>query len=497
MIENKKYIINPNYFIRGDENRAFITNKYNNPDLEKYSNIAFTDNFFSFWHPYFAAMISFFTGEFTLGEQLQKMEFFLEIDKETIKQMVNPFLENKEILTKKEGDLTVFIPENLIIEYKNDFPVQTQNLEDFIFTDLDLTTKRVNRPLGCTFMLNTKCVTNCIYCYADRQNILKEIPLYKIKELVNEAKQLGMKSFDILGGEFFLYSDWKKLLKILIENDFHPYISTKVPVSKQDIDYMKSIGLRYIQISLDTVNNNVLTQMLNVKDSYYDKIRETIENLNKVGINIVVHSILTSLNCKKEDIITLLDYLSNIECVTSIRLTPVSNSRFKDKQNFEFIQCNDNDMKVVNTIVENYRQKYGKKYIVRDMEKYEDVQTSNKTIDKFNNRSFCTGNTRNFYILPDGKVTFCEQMYWSHNFIIGDINNMSIMDFWNSNLAKNFNTIRHSKMRKESKCYECKDFEKCHFGKGLCWKMIVEHYGEENWDFPDPRCPKSPKSNLI
>jgi MoaA/NifB/PqqE/SkfB family radical SAM enzyme len=74
---------------------------------------------------------------------------------------------------------------------------------------------------------------------------------------------------------------------------------------------------------------------------------------------------------------------------------------------------------------------------------------------------------------------------------------MSIMEFWNSDLAKNFNLIKQRNMRKESKCYDCKDFEKCHFGKGLCWKMIVEHYGDENWDFPDPRCPKAPHSQLI
>ena len=73
---------------------------------------------------------------------------------------------------------------------------------------------------------------------------------------------------------------------------------------------------------------------------------------------------------------------------------------------------------------------------------------------------------------------------------------MSIMDFWNSDLAKNFNNNRNSSTRKISKCYNCDGFENCNFDKGICWKYVIEHYGDDNWDFPDPRCPKAPDSFL-
>jgi sulfatase maturation enzyme AslB (radical SAM superfamily) len=82
-------------------------------------------------------------------------------------------------------------------------------------------------------------------------------------------------------------------------------------------------------------------------------------------------------------------------------------------------------MKVANQIVSEFQQKYSKEYSVGDLEKYEDIKITNKTLEKFNKRGLCTGNTRVFYVLPDGKITFCEQMYWSPNFIIGDITNLS------------------------------------------------------------------------
>lgn len=32
----------------------------------------------------------------------------------------------------------------------------------------------------------------------------------------------------------------------------------------------------------------------------------------------------------------------------------------------------------------------------------------------------------------------------------------------------------------------------CRSRVGVCWKTVLMAYGESNWDFPDPRCPKAP-----
>lgn len=52
----------------------------------------------------------------------------------------------------------------------------------------------------------------------------------------------------------------------------------------------------------------------------------------------------------------------------------------------------------------------------------------------------------------------------------------------------NFSQIGES----ESQCYTCKERNSCRQGKGVCWKTILMAYGMNNWDFPDPRCPKVP-----
>ena len=49
------------------------------------------------------------------------------------------------------------------------------------------------------------------------------------------------------------------------------------------------------------------------------------------------------------------------------------------------------------------------------------------------------------FVLPDGKVSACEQLYWHPQFIIGDLKKQSIEEIWNSpkawelyNLSKAF-----------------------------------------------------------
>ena len=120
-------------------------------------------------------------------------------------------------------------------------------------------------------------------------------------------------------------------------------------------------------------------------------------------------------------------------------------------------------------------------------------KTFEERMDNYNNRSMCTGNVCSFYILPDGKVTICEQTYWHPYFILGDVTKNSIMDVWNSEKALNLYNIKQSEIRDSSVCKKCKQFESCRRGKGACWRMTIQAYGDENYDFPFPDCPYAPK----
>ena len=51
---------------------------------------------------------------------------------------------------------------------------------------------------------------------------------------------------------------------------------------------------------------------------------------------------------------------------------------------------------------------------------------------EFQNRPLCEGNLSYMLVLPDGKVTICEELYWHPQFILGNITEKSIMEVWMS-----------------------------------------------------------------
>ena len=104
----------------------------------------------------------------------------------------------------------------------------------------------------------------------------------------------------------------------------------------------------------------------------------------------------------------------------------------------------------------------------------------------------CTANMKHCFILPDGKVTICERLYWNPLFIIGDLSNNSLSEVWNSDKAHNlyFKTI--NEINSSSFCKKCQGREECFTKKKRCWVDIVNTWGN-NITYPDPICINSLK----
>lgn len=103
------------------------------------------------------------------------------------------------------------------------------------------------------------------------------------------------------------------------------------------------------------------------------------------------------------------------------------------------------------------------------------------------------------FILPDGKVSICEQMYWHNDFIIGDLKTSSVEEVWNSQRALQLFKPSKSMFRDISPCKKCIHFDDCNNKKRRCVVKVIKAYGLENWDYPDPRCRFAPpfNNNLI
>jgi len=57
----------------------------------------------------------------------------------------------------------------------------------------------------------------------------------------------------------------------------------------------------------------------------------------------------------------------------------------------------------------------------------------------------------------------------------------------------------YTSLSEDNPCKVCEIFDSCYKNMNRCWAEVVKAYGDENWDYPDPRCKMAPKmrTNLI
>jgi len=439
-------------------------------------------------------MLSFFNGKKSLEQAIFEISSFFDLPEKNISNLISIYIENKkEVTIEYEGQYFEF-PKNVLIENKNG-NFCNYNPEEFIIEgELDLITERLFLPLDLTFMVTNKCITNCVYCYADRKTNYLPLNFEQIIKIIKESKDIKIRNFDLNGGELFLYENWFELLENLTNNGFYPYISTKIPINIDTIKKIKKLGFTTIQFSIDSLNVNVLKKTLGVADNYIIKLKETIINCKKENLKIRINTVITNINSNIEELNKLILFLSKFDNIEHVNITMAGYSIYLGEEKYKNYRANRDDILKIEQFVKKIKYE---NIINIDFNGYAQIdEYINDDVlfkrENFSKRAKCTGNIENFYILPDGKVTICEELYWNSNFIIGDLTKQSIMEVWNSSKAMGLFNLSKEMVQDKSKCKICKEFENCHKVPGVCWKLVVEAYGNENWTYPDPRCPYSP-----
>lgn len=497
------FVFNKNYSLKNDKKRFLIfqtdVHEFLYPDKENPS-----EDINGTIHPLLALFFALFNGKRTLADVVGDYSKLTGADAGSIRKFAEKTL--NEISGNKKGKYIKFdenlfyIPSNVIVKanHKLEDAGGEVDFKDFLIPkkDLDFHSFRYYSPLDCIFEVNFTCYTDCVYCYADRRIPAQcSIPINRLKEIIREARKIGMRTFDLCGGELFLYEKWDVLAAELLANNFKPYISTKIPLSEETVKRLKGVGIKEIQISLDSIKKDELKRILNVNGNYLDSMVETIKCLEKEDFKIFINGQISRLNGSPENVKEMLDFLLNFPNINSIKFGPIGYSLYRPGGNFEKISPSLASVKKIQEIIEIYKQEHQNVsinfsgYSERDVY----VNDSKKKEERFKERAKCSGNFYAFVILPDGRVTICEELYFHPAFIIGDLKTQSIEEVWNSERAIELYRLSQERIKKESACKACEESDRCRQQKGVCWKEILYAYGNENWDYPDPKCPHAPE----
>ncbi len=487
MFLKKEYILNPAYTIRADEKRIILYKADVDPGLR-----VDVSDVLTVLHPLYASILSLFDGTKPLETIVRDLVNTMKLTKEEVLKIIAPLINNENDVQFEINGFSFYLPKKIIVGKEPRIPIRKFSMEDFLIhrDELDLTSWRLYRPLDAILMLNTSCLTDCIYCYANRDiKYNSRFTLGRIKEVIQEARTIGMRSIDVTGGEFFLYPGWQELLEELLKNGFFPYISTKIPLDLTTLKTLKQMGMYRIQISIDSVIPQEVQQVLNVKKDYLPKIQQTLRDLDRLGFEIYTNSQITNLNYKHiED---LLEFLLGLDNIRRISVGAAGFSLYKNNYydyaislaSFQRIES------MINQIKEDLPE-----HISLNLSEYRqssDYLNDDQNVE-FKKRARCSGNFFAFFVLPDGRVTICEELYNHPSLILGDLTRQSIMDMWNSAEAKGLYKLSKDQLKKENPCSVCDDFVSCRQRRGVCWKEVLYAYGHKNWDYPDPRCVMAP-----
>ncbi len=479
----KKYILNPKYLLRHEGDKTYIMG---DPNVRGRSII-------SVIHPIYAMMLSFFNG-IELEEAFDKISSFLHLPKDVVKKRLMTLVDNQEIVT----DGTSMFPKKLIVDYKESMPLHSYRPEQFSYSKTDIRISRLQSPSDIICNVTMRCRTSCFYCYADRKgNSDKYMSIELLEKIIEEAKRIGVLRFQLMGGEVLLYKDWERALRKLAECGYSPWISTKMPLTEKHISIMKDLNfISPVQISLDTLIKDNLYAILNVSDPYYEQILYTFELLEKYKLEYIVHTVLNKKNATIEDMKSLVDFLKSKRSLSGGDINAAKCSMYIGTCYNSYRAPDDKIKEVANYILGLKKEKVFN-FDVVEPSVLKDINTYSKEEKKriFNKRNLCSGNLNALYILPDGQVTICEELYWHSRFLLGDLHTQSLEEIWKSKKAKDLFFLKQSDIQEASACKTCEDFAKCREYLHFCWRDVILAYGKENWDYPGIFCPKAPRTN--
>ena len=455
--------------------------------LYKLSYVGFVDDY-KLITPQAAILFSLFDGERTTEQVAEALSYVTGLHPDISVQTVNQFLD-------EYGNCLVDIsqvPKEQIRIYNPLKFVMNTN-------DVDLTPKRLIAPLFLVYMVTNACCANCIYCYAGKQEEDGSydgglMPLPRVKEFLQETAELEIPTIIISGGDPFMHPNILEILEQTISLGILPNVSTKCILPKGVVDRLSEIGLKRLQISVDSPYSETVAFMTGVRnENYLQGIISTIKRVVRAGITVETNMVITSYNLRH--IPELVDILQSL----GVRSIGLSNYVISFYRHSDDILLSEEDLdwleETVNTLREKYKGvdiKYGGRQLAESLlEKV--VKIGTKEREKyFARRTRCTAGMRQLAIYPDGKVVPCEEAPPTKEFVFGNLKRQSIKEIWNS--ERLIEVIRPPREKFIGQpCYDCLDFYECHAYLGRCYMHALKAYGTPY--APPPECPKAPSQS--
>lgn len=249
---------------------------------------------------------------------------------------------------------------------------------------------------GIDMNLNNACNLRCKHCFTESPkgvHVKDTIPPLKIKEIANQAHELGIFEWDMQGGELLSRPEMLfDALEAMNTRRFYVYVTTNGWYMNEKIaKQLAEAGVNRVSVSIDSMHEKEHDEFRGKRGSWKKAI-EALEFVQQAGMHPYLNITVGHYNAKSEDIKMMLEFSKNKRYTTLINVATPSGMW----QNLTDIMVDDED----------------KKYLINMRKKYKNILRNLwNPFDKDFEKIIGCNTVNRMYITPLGDVLVCPYVH--------------------------------------------------------------------------------------
>jgi len=317
---------------------------------------------------------------------------------------------------------------------------------------------------GIEFELTSRCSERCIHCYIPnaKKDSGGDLPVDKVKSILDEFAEMGGLAATFSGGEAFLYKDLLSVAAYARSKDLQVTILTNaINLRDEQIPVLKELNLSMVQVSLYSLDPEIHDMITKVKGSC-EKSKAAIEKM--VAADIPVQISCPAMKANYKGFKDVLKYAQSLGIKANTDYIIMAQADF-NTANLANRLTPEECEQLFRDIIEsnsNYRE------ALKAEKPRSDYLLANK--DFFGEQPLCGVGLNTCCVTSNGDVYPCPG--WQ-GFVLGNLHKQTLKEIWaDSDILRQ---LRSLKKKTFPKCLECEAMDYC----SVC---VGRNYNESNGD---------------
>lgn len=336
----------------------------------------------------------------------------------------------------------------------------SENTQDFFLEEVQ------GRPLisSLQFELSSRCNERCIHCYIPngKKNKGFDMPLSKVKSILDEYAEMGGLHVTLSGGEAFLHKDLVEICRYCREKDLKiTILSNLISLREDQIPALKEVNLSLIQTSLYSMNPEIHDYITTVKGSHA-KTKAAIELLVKNDIPVQISCPIMKAN--RKGYAEVLEYAKSLKIKAYTDYIMMAQADFSTNNLANRISLEETE-ELLRDIIEydiDYRKMVEDKPPVSDFIAFD--------LERYKKQPVCGVGYDNCCITANGDVYPCAG--WQA-YVLGNVYKQSLREIWEE--SPRVKELRKITQASFPQCLECE-------ARDYCARCLVRNYNESGGD---------------